>query len=311
MSLSTGNQTATLPTFPESFQLSGQDTWKAFKDRVELNVEFRGLKGYLHGTIPKPSPATYVYTSITPSFPSSLHLSPEEWNQRKRLVAAMIYLNCTDPIGSRDEELILLTNTALREQKYDPATTTMEDHEKKMNNLLKRLRNLGGAVDDFQYRLIVIKSMPKEWKENVLNVPGRTSSEAFTYLKHLYINKVEPLDNEDQRIQKKVAALVAPHIAAHPVIASAVQRRNRPVCTNPSCPRKLSHSIENCWAKGGGGEGNAPKSWKDKYENRTAASSSTTASSTTILTDPDPTDLYVHTNHVNISAKPDSKELPF
>ncbi|KAE9406178.1 hypothetical protein BT96DRAFT_987869 [Gymnopus androsaceus JB14] len=115
----------------------------------------------------------------------------------------------------------------------------MEEHEKKMKNLLKTLHNLGGACNNYQFRLIVITSMPEAWKDYVLNVPGIFSSEAFTYLHRLYLNK-----------------------------------RERPTCTNPPCPTKVGHTIDRCWAKGGGAEGKAPKSWKDKYG--TTASSSTT-----------------------------------
>ncbi|KAE9390149.1 hypothetical protein BT96DRAFT_946336 [Gymnopus androsaceus JB14] len=51
-------------------------------------------------------------------------------------------------------------------------------------------------------------------------------------------------------------------------------KHERPICTNPPCPTKVSHTIDRCWAKGGGAEGKAPKSWRNKY--RTTASSSTT-----------------------------------
>lgn len=130
-----------------------------------------------------------------------------------------------------------------------------------------------------------------------MNVPGQTSSEAFTYLKHIYTNKVGLADSDEEDcIQKKIAVLVAQHITAHPITASATPiRQDRPVCTNPLCPRKVRHTIEWCWAKGGGGEGKAPQSWKDKYGTSAAAVSLTyTTSAIGILTDPNPADLYVH-----------------
>ncbi|KAE9401122.1 hypothetical protein BT96DRAFT_938110 [Gymnopus androsaceus JB14] len=84
--------------------------------------------------------------------------------------------------------------------------------------------------------------MPEAWKDYVLNVPGMFSSEAFTYLHHLYLDKVvHARDGEDNPIKKQVAALFA-----------------------------------QCWAKGGGAEGKAPKSWRDKYGLK--ASSSNTPS---------------------------------
>ncbi|KAE9398827.1 hypothetical protein BT96DRAFT_994531 [Gymnopus androsaceus JB14] len=98
MSLS-GNSPLNVPTFPEASQLTGQDTWRAFKDRVDLNVQVRGLKGYLEGSIPKPMLATYIYVTQTSSPNDSQSPSPSEWVQQDRMVASIIYLNCTDPIG--------------------------------------------------------------------------------------------------------------------------------------------------------------------------------------------------------------------
>ncbi|KAE9387873.1 hypothetical protein BT96DRAFT_948041 [Gymnopus androsaceus JB14] len=164
--MSSGNALLNIPSFPEASQLLGQDTWRAFKDCVELNVQVRGLKGYLDGSIPKPTSATYIYAAQTASLPDSQFPSPGEWTQCERMVASIIYLNCTDPISigikrddaasktwqylvkkyeSRDEQCIHIANTILREHRFNPDTTTMEEHEKKMKNLLKSLHNLGGT----------------------------------------------------------------------------------------------------------------------------------------------------------------------
>lgn len=37
--------------------------------------------------------------ALTPSPPDSPSLSPSKWNQRERMVALIIYLNCSNPIG--------------------------------------------------------------------------------------------------------------------------------------------------------------------------------------------------------------------
>ncbi|KAE9384114.1 hypothetical protein BT96DRAFT_950794 [Gymnopus androsaceus JB14] len=296
--MTSGNSSLNVPTFPEASQLLGQDTWRAFKDRVELNVEVRGLKGYLDGSIPKPTSAMYIYTAQTSSLPDSQFPSPSEWTQRERMVASIIYLNCTDPIGigierantssktwtyllkkyeSRDEQRIHIADTTLREHKFNPDTTSMEDHEKKMRNLLRSLHNLGGTCNDHQFRLIVIASMPDTWKDYILNVPGIFSSEAFTYLHRLYLDKVGRTNGgEDDYVKKQVAALFAKHLATQAASSSTpTPKRERPICTNPPCPTKVGHTIDRCWAKGGGAEGKAPKSWKDKYSMKASAIDST------------------------------------
>lgn len=229
--MSSGNSTLNVPSFPEASQLSGQDTWRGFKDRVELTVQVRGLQGYLDGSIPRPTTATYIYMAQTSSQPDSISPSPSEWNQRERMVASIIYLNCVDPIGigiertdtasktwkylvkkyeSRDEQRIHIADTILCEHKFNPETSTMEDHGKKMKNLLKSLHNLGGTCNDYQFRMIVIASMPDMWKDYVLNVPGLYSAEAFTYLHRLYLDKVgRHREQEGDLLKKQVAALFA------------------------------------------------------------------------------------------------------
>ncbi|KAE9398394.1 hypothetical protein BT96DRAFT_940173 [Gymnopus androsaceus JB14] len=112
----------------------------------------------------------YIYTAQTASPVDSLSPSPGKWNQRERMVASIIYLNCTDPIGigiergdtahktwqyltkkyeSRDEQHIHIADTTLCEHKFNPKTTTMEEHEKRLKNLLKALHNLGGTCNDY------------------------------------------------------------------------------------------------------------------------------------------------------------------
>ncbi|KAE9388296.1 hypothetical protein BT96DRAFT_947713 [Gymnopus androsaceus JB14] len=245
--MSSGNSPLNVPMFPKASQLSGQDTWRAFKDRVELNVQVRGLHGHLSGSTPKPTPATYIYTAQTSSLPNSQYPSPGEWNQCDRMVASIIYLNCTDPIGigierddaaaktwkylvkkyeARDEQQIHIANTNLREHKFNPETTSMEEHEKKMKNLLKTLHNLGGTCNNYQFRLIVIASMPEAWKDYMLNVPGMFSAKAFTYLHCLYLDKIGcTRDTQDDYVKKQVAALFAQHLATHAASSSTPSPR--------------------------------------------------------------------------------------
>ncbi|KAE9395703.1 hypothetical protein BT96DRAFT_942225 [Gymnopus androsaceus JB14] len=278
-SMMTGNHLLNIPMFPEASQLSGQDIWRVFKDRVELNVQVKGLMGYLDGSIPKPTSATYLYAAQTPSSIDSHFPFPGEWTQRDQITWKYL----VKKYKLRDEQHIHITDTNLCEHKFNPEMTTMEDHEKKMKNLLKTLHNLGGTCNDYQFRMIVISSMPDNWKDYVLNVPGILSSEAFTYLHHLYLDEVGwNHDGNDNIVKKQVAALFAEYVATHnastSVVASAKRNKsNRPICMNPPCPTKVGHTIERCWAVGGWAEGKAPKSWKEKY-GRTTASPNTTAS---------------------------------
>ncbi|KAE9388806.1 hypothetical protein BT96DRAFT_947320 [Gymnopus androsaceus JB14] len=286
---SIGNSLLNVPTFPETSQLSGQDTWWAFKDCVELNVQVRGLTGYLDGSIPKPMLATYIYVTQSASPIDSVTPSPGEWNQHKQMVASIIFLNCTDPVGigikhsdtahktwqylikkyeARDEQCIHIADTLLREHKFNPDSTTMEEHEKKMKNLLKQLHNLGGTCNDYQFQMI----------DYILNVPGIYSTDTFTYLHRLYLDKVGCTHSSgDDYIKDKVTALVAQHLATHAASTSSPNVKcKHHICSNPVCPTKVGHTIDKCWAKGRGAEGKAPKSWCDKYTTMASSSDTTT-----------------------------------
>lgn len=159
----------------------------------------------------------------------------------------------------RDEQRIHLADTGLRQEKYDPAST-MEDHEKRMRNLLKKVHDLGGSATNAQFRRIVISSMPAGWKQDVRSVPGTTSAEAFTYL-HTLWNEKEEERWEEERDTKRVKALMAAH--SHTPTSSQISsnssrasNKSAVICHNCSKP---GHIARKCWAKGGGMEGQWPK----------------------------------------------------
>ncbi|KAE9394166.1 hypothetical protein BT96DRAFT_998800 [Gymnopus androsaceus JB14] len=107
--MSSGNSPLNVPSFPKASQLSGQDTWWPFKDQVELTIEVRGLKGYLNGSIPKPTTPTSILLRWHLHPTAILH--PQEWNQREWMVASIIYLNCTNPVGLGIERGTLASKT--------------------------------------------------------------------------------------------------------------------------------------------------------------------------------------------------------
>lgn len=105
------------------------------------------------------------------------------------------------------------------------------------------------------------------------NVPGSSSNEALRHLHAIWFDKVDESERKDKEYQK-AKALLANEIdqltleKAKSIGAAAAQTpatTTRRLCTNPNCPRKLNHTIANCWAKGGGAEGKAPPSYVKKY----------------------------------------------
>ncbi|KAJ3858290.1 hypothetical protein EV359DRAFT_69127 [Lentinula novae-zelandiae] len=168
-----------IPRLPDEKQLVGEDNWRPFKCEITFAVQSKGLAGYLDGTIARPS--KYPDPIYPPTQPTGTPLfsptpCPEEWEIRDQLIAGAIVSNIIDPVGlgidetkqfeKRDEQRIHLADTNLRQEKYDPEMT-MEEHEKRMRNLLKKVHDLGGMATEVQFRWIIISSMPPGWKQDV------------------------------------------------------------------------------------------------------------------------------------------------
>ena len=101
--MSSNTSRITAPRFPESKQLSGEDSWREYKREVLLAVGSRGLTGYLDGTIVKPLPGVQggtVYpptATTTPIYSTTPFL--EEWLARDAITTSIIVTNTTDPVG--------------------------------------------------------------------------------------------------------------------------------------------------------------------------------------------------------------------
>ncbi|KAJ3862763.1 hypothetical protein EV359DRAFT_83007 [Lentinula novae-zelandiae] len=213
-----------IPRLPDEKQLVGEENWRLYKREILFAVQSKGLTGYIDSTIPKPNSypgPIYPSTQLTtPLFSPTPY--PEEWEAHDRLVAGAIVSNIIDPVGlgidgttrvaniwmnlikhfeKRDEQRIHLADTSLRQQKFDPSESTMEDHEKKMQNLIMKVHDLRGTTTDAQFRWIVILSIPQEWRQDVRSVLGVSSADAFTYLHTLWYEKEEER-REDKRDMK-------------------------------------------------------------------------------------------------------------
>ncbi|KAJ3858338.1 hypothetical protein EV359DRAFT_87888 [Lentinula novae-zelandiae] len=133
---------------------------------------------------------------------------------------------------------------------------TMEEHKKRMRNLLKKVHDLGGTMTNAQFRRIIISLMPPGWRQDVRSVPGTLSADAFTYLHTLWYEKEEER-KEEERDSKRVKALMAAH-SNNPAAPSQTHVGSRPPITCHNCS-KPGHIARKCWAKGGGMEGQGPK----------------------------------------------------
>lgn len=87
---------------PNKKQLVGEENWRPYKREILFAIQLRGLTGYIDGTIARPNsypgqlypPMQHIATPLYSATPY-----PEELQARDRLVAGVIVLNITDPVG--------------------------------------------------------------------------------------------------------------------------------------------------------------------------------------------------------------------
>ncbi|KAJ3912036.1 hypothetical protein F5877DRAFT_72718 [Lentinula edodes] len=142
----------------------------------------------------------------------------------------------------RDKQHIHLADTNLCQEKYDPENI-IEDHEKKMRNLPKKVHNLGGSS----------YCQCHQGGDRTFVVPGVSSADTFTYLHTLWYKKEEEWD------AKRVKTVMAAHNhSTNTPQPNQIHSGNRPIitCHNRGKP---GHIAKKCWAKGGGMEGQGPK----------------------------------------------------
>lgn len=167
----------------------------------------------------------------------------------------------------------------------------MEDHEKKMKNLLCTLTDYGGICNDTQFCLILVASLSLDWKQDTRNVPGTSSEDAFMFLHSLYLEKQQERESSE-RDEKHVKALMAKQSTL--VAATDTQQRNHDLlCSNCS---KHGHTHPQCWSKGGGAEGEAPKNWRFRKPNNPNSNpnpNSGNVNAALVAADPEPSQLYV------------------
>ncbi|GAW03636.1 Retrovirus-related Pol polyprotein from transposon TNT 1-94 Includes: ame: Full=Protease [Lentinula edodes] len=286
--MSTGSM-VNIPRLPDEKQLIDEDNWRPFKPNPnhrklpEVNIS--------GGT----NPGVQCYT--VPRGVGSLGV-----DKTKR--ASEIWQSLIKRFEKHDEQRIHLAETSLRHKVFDPLTDTMEAHEKKMRNLLRKVHDLGGTMTDAQFRQITIFSMPPDWRQDVRTVPGTSSTEAFTYLQTLWYQREEER-KEEERDMKRVKALMAAH--AYPQMTHG-QPRDQPrtggrssiICHNCN---KAGHIAKKCWAKGGGMEGQGPR---QNAKPRVNTNSNATITDKTEFTSPMAT--YV----MSVKANSDqSKLIPF
>jgi hypothetical protein len=289
---------------PGNFVLSTEDkfdgsNWAEWKETIMSAAKSRGVMGYLEGTIQRPatppisSDPTLIPLPTTPTvFWGSKIPTQDEWEQRNAYAQGLIALNVKNPIGhgikldgTAAESWKSLTDVqdkvtdigrlaagnALRSIRHTDGAD-IDAHFCSLRKAWKRYNDQGGKMDDTEFRMIILASMPKEWVVYISTLGAYpTSAEVIAQI--MAHDSMLARDRPSQGTPGVVKAL------------ATTPNRSQLTCSN--CKR-TGHTHDKCFRPGGGMEGQYPEWWKKKG-NPTSGSSNTqtpkpTANVTTVDT---------------------------
>lgn len=273
----TSTHSSNPPNFPEETHFDGTN-YATFKNRVVIAARARGARGYLDGTITKPEPAVDKKSEQRPTEWSSKQPSLEEWEERDAWALGLIIYNTKNPVGlgikmdgSAAEAWTTLTENygvfseiaAINAEKRLRATEFSDgmDFLKHVEDLREKWRSAtekGAKIDDSTFRTILIASLPESWNAVVAGIYAKTESKDVIAALTVHWDRLV--------LQKQKAG----------ISATALQTQTKPrlVCVNPNC-RRNGHTIDNCYWRGGGKEGQFPPNFRNKNKMSRTPSSET------------------------------------
>lgn len=259
--------------FADDRQLAGTSNWVVFKDNLQVVARSSGLLGYLTGSIIAPllSAPTAAAVAVPPAVPTaapavvatpinSRNPSVEEWELRDGRLAGIIYQNVKDPRSIGLDQIMsahqmwntltakfdstsaasqTLAKERIQQHLFVPGTS-FEEYFGQIKALQKAASDVGCRIDESDLRSRFLTSLPEDhfW---IIQAHGGKS----------YNDMINALIDYDLMIKSTRAKTTS----SNPT-ALATTHGSGIICDN--CQRN-GHSKKNCWAKGGGSEGKAPR----------------------------------------------------
>ena len=270
---------------PSEEKFNGSN-WLEFKHVITAAIKARGMVPYLDGTLSKPAPSREG-ADPTPSttYWGSLKPTEEEWTQRDAYIQGLIVLNIKNPVGhgvrmngtaadtwgSLKEQYDVVTDLGqleaqdkLRSIKYVDGSD-LDTHFSALRNAWEVANNQGANILDKEFRMIVLGSMPRTWATIISTLlTTKTSNEVITQL------------TMHGKLLARLSSDVSNSNSTKALNTSTPRKpRSNEVCTNTNCGR-TGHTMERCFRKGGGMEGQYPAWWKKNDSKGPTANNATT-----------------------------------
>lgn len=275
--------------FPAESQFNGQAT------------------AYLDGTLARPTVATPQEKIVTTKAADGTETTVTTSSiQRERHTAGIIFHNIINPknysVNAKDtaaktwKSLIsqfdgttlverIMAENDLRAKKLD-VNGDLEEHVKELQGLKATATNFGSVITDLEFKVIFLASLGREYNAAVSIVEkSGTFQDAYNTIRLAWLRDTKQRKEEEEKALQ-VKALLA---KANPSKKPRSGKDNGKECWNPthgtdSLPRK-GHTIDECYAEGGGKAGQAP--WnKNKGKNTTPVANNITAPSAAVAEDP-------------------------
>ncbi|KAF5368208.1 hypothetical protein D9615_010532 [Tricholomella constricta] len=255
-------------------------------------TRLRGANGYLNGVTQKPVAKSSSEPVATPTELSSPTPSPEEWDARDAWLLALITYNTKNPIGlgvnmegSAAEAWKSLTDTyddasdfaaadaerTLRNTMYAEGTDFSE-HIKDLRTKWKEATEKGALVPDKAFKVIILDSLPEPW--NVIASTLYSVSTSSIAISRLTLHW--------DRLRRQNASAGTTTTVLQTRTTSTPKPKSTLICVNSNCGR-TGHTIENCYWKGGGKEGQFPANFRNR--GRTGNTATTAANTTAAVAD--------------------------
>ena len=261
------------------------DNWKEWKSQITSLLEMNGLDSFIDAEAAAPM-------ADNPAKPTEEEKKAiSRWVAEDKLCFGLIKLTISSEervhtTGTTTSATLwknlcdvkepkgLLGALAARRQLFRLVAeegTSMADHITTFRKLQDNCAKMGVDIPDGDLALLLITSLPDSWDAFTTSFFG--SSYATTTTISL-ATLITTLSEEYERRRTKANATES---AQHTVGRSS---RPKPICTN--C-KKTGHSMENCYAKGGGKEGQAP--WAKKKDGDKGSQKADSANVTSELPD--------------------------
>jgi hypothetical protein len=142
----------------------------------------------------------------------------------------------------------------------------LEPQINQMRILCQQLDSLGDTITDAKFALIIAKALPHAYKPlktiAIANTQDASTLACETLLGQIIREEKSIKSEEAETATLLVRSTKLPEKGNKLAGKKPQKGKDRPRCTNLKC-NKIGHTFEQCWAEGGGSEGQRPPKSKD------------------------------------------------